>query len=187
MRKCPKCQQMTLDFDEYFERFRCHNLSCGWMPPSTTTREINRLCAYEQPCPIKKYSIEELGIVISASYDHVNDALIFDFGLGEASFDMPEGDGRIIWRISHQSRSVTGLIILDVMKIDKITINILAKIQGIENVIKSLPKAFLHGRPTRVLIEKVEIMSQESKIDPPPYDYIFSDALKHIKQSNGCT
>ncbi len=110
MRQCPKCQKWSMDFDEYFGRFRCYD--CGWMPPSTAEREIRLLRSYKQPLKLDSQEIPELGMTITPVYDVENDALSFDFGLNEPTIDLPESNGRMIWKIGLNSGKVAGFTII---------------------------------------------------------------------------
>jgi len=73
MRQCPECHKWTMDFDEYFGRFRCLALDCGWMPPSTTEREIRLLQSRKQPTKLESVTIRELDLTLTPSYDAEND------------------------------------------------------------------------------------------------------------------
>ena len=116
MRQCPACGNWTLDYDEYFGRFRCFDPDCGWTPFSSAEQEIRRLQTGGQLEELCVEKIEDLGLTFRASYDSLNDALVFDFGLHEPTFDFPEGDGRMIWRIGHHTGSVAGFSILGARK-----------------------------------------------------------------------
>jgi hypothetical protein len=189
MRKCPVCNNWSLDFDEYFGRFRCFD--CGWMPPSATEREIQRLRSFQEPIDIDKIHIEEIGLNITSKYDKVNDALIFDFGLNEPSFELPEDDGRVIWKISHCSGSVTGLVILDARKtgVSEVQIKITASKDDVERRIKTMPDAIATGRATKILIENVTITARTK--DPStlptstPFYNAIEQAVKKFRSSYG--
>ena len=90
MRQCPKCQQWTMDFDEYFRRFRCLDRECGWMAPSSAEREIRLLRSYAQPTRFDPVAVPDLGLTLTPWYDPASDALSVDFGLDEPTFDLPE-------------------------------------------------------------------------------------------------
>jgi len=160
------------------------------MAPSAIEREMRLLRAYKEPCRLEETEIKELGITVTSYHDEVNDALILDFGLNEPAFDLPEDDGRMIWKIGRATGSVTGFILLGVSKfeIDAVEIKIFAKKKIIEEQIKLMPNVISAGRPTRVLIESVEVASRERPVpqeDSDKYDFIFAKALEKVKQRNG--
>ncbi len=164
MRKCPKCQNWTLDFDEYFGRFRCYDAECGWMPPSTAEREIRLLRNHEQPTKIELESkeIPELGMKLTPYYDIENDALSFDFGSEEPTIDLPDPDGRMIWKIGRNSENVTGFTIIGAKKwsISHIGIQfIIRRKNDIERGLRRIPITLIGGRATKDLIEAVIVMA----------------------------
>jgi len=170
MTQCPSCQKWTLDFDDYFGRFRCFNPDCGWMPASSVDREIQLLRAHRQPSELCSQHIEELGITLRASYDPVNDALLFDFGLDEPTFEMPEGDGIMVWRIGRLTGSVAGFAMLGAKKfgVAKVDVDLDARKESIERGIRNFPKALASGRPTRVLIKSVGVTAHTDERPAPP-------------------
>ena len=101
-----------MDFDEYFGRFRCLASDCAWMPPSTTEREIRLLQSRKQPKRLESVNIPELDLTLTPSYDAENDVISIDFGLDEPTIDLPEPDGKMIWRIGQQSDRVAGFAIV---------------------------------------------------------------------------
>ena len=111
MKRCPECKKWTLEYDVYFGRYRCFNPDCEWMPISSVERELQLLEAYQQPEVISTGELPELGIKITVTYEEVNDVLAFDFRSNEATFDLPEPDGRIIWQIAHRTGTVVGFAI----------------------------------------------------------------------------
>ncbi len=159
MRQCPKCERWTLEYDEYFLRYRCFNPDCGWIPPSSTERQLRLLEGSGEPKLLLNKSIPQLGLHLTAHYDNVNDALLFDFGLGEASFDLPESNGRMIWKISRLSGSVCGFTIIGARQfgVGQVKVNFDARKETIEQSLRGVPTAIINGRPTRVLIERVEV------------------------------
>ncbi|MHB9025643.1 MAG: hypothetical protein ACYC7E_15980 [Armatimonadota bacterium] len=159
MRQCPSCKNWTLDFDDYFGRFRCFNPQCSWMATSATERQIRVLRAYQQLQVLESTTIPELGLTITASYDEINDALLFDFNMGEPSFEYPEEDGRILWSVSRITGEVTGFTILGARKfgISQIRLDIETSKESIERSIRNLPNTLEVGRPTKVLIESISI------------------------------
>lgn len=163
MRKCPSCQKWTLDFDDYFGRYRCFNPDCAWMPPSSTEREIRLLRTRKEPTFITQQSIEEFDLTFSTSYDSENDALVFDFGLNEPTFDLPEPDGRMIWRIGRHSDSVAGFCILGAKEfgMSGVDVDVVARKEDIERSLKSIGGSRCCGMATRVLIDKVSVSARE--------------------------
>ena len=160
MRECPKCRKWTLDFDEYFGRFRCLNPECGWMPPSAAEREIRLLQSRSEPIELGAVEIPELGLTLTSSYDTENDAFSVDFGLNDQTFDLPEPDGRMIWRISRRTDVVAGFTILGVREggISEITCEFIARRkEDIERRIRRIPQVLSKGRATRDLIEQVRV------------------------------
>lgn len=157
MRQCPACRKWTLDFDDYFGRFRCYNPDCAWMPASTTERELNLLRTHKKPTILESVSIPELGITVIPSYDPDNDALSMDFGLDEPTFDLPEPDGRMIWKIGYRSDSVAGFTILGAQRLGlyQIDVNFIARKNTIEHSLKKISGVLSSGRVTREAIEHI--------------------------------
>ena len=158
MRQCPACDKWTLDFDEYFGRFRCYNSDCAWMPASTTERELNLLRSHKHPTILGSSSIiPELGITVTPSYDPDNDALSMDFGLDEPTFDLPEPDGRMIWKIGYRSDSVAGFTILGAKRwgLSEIDVNFIARKNTIEHSLKKISGVLSSGRVTKEAIEHI--------------------------------
>jgi hypothetical protein len=178
MKKCPKCDKWTLEFDEYFGRFRCFNGDCGWMAMSSAELEIRSLRSGRKPDVLVKKEIPELGLTFTSAYDAENDALLFDFGLDEPTFDLPEGDGRMIWKIGRDSGSVAGFTILLAKRfaISEVAIKLAgrketiervlaARKETIERVLERLLGAASSGRVTRVLIDAVEVTARSTKVE----------------------
>ena len=151
MRQCPACKKWALDFDEYFGRFRCSDPNCGWMPPSSAEREMRLLSAHKLPKRLGDAQIPEMGLTLTYAYDAENDVLLFDFGLSEPTFDLPEGDGRMIWQIGRGSESVAGFTLVGVRKWggSEIHVNIDARKQDIENNLRKYSYGVLRARPTK--------------------------------------
>lgn len=168
--RCPKCNQWTLEFDEYFGRLRCFNPDCLWMPASSVEREIKKLKSHERPTIIDDKSLEHLGIQFKVQYDHENDILSFNFGFKEASYEMPEPDGIMIWEIGKVTGNVVGFLILDakVHGISGVEIQIAsraAKKDEIEKWVRKHPSAFASGNITKLLIESVEVTTHAGSGD----------------------
>lgn len=162
MRRCPKCGDWTLEFDDYFGRFRCYNADCGWMPPSSAEREIRLIRQSQRPELLHRVTIDSIGLTLTSSYDKVNDALIFDFGLTEPTFDLPDPDGRVFWRIGCNSGSVAGVVIMNARNFDAsaIRIDVAARKESIENRLRRYPDVVASGRATRLIIDEVVVTAQ---------------------------
>jgi len=158
MRECPKCKKWTLDFDDYFGRFRCLNPECGWMPPSAAEREIRLLQSRTPPIELDAVQIPQVGLTLTPSYDAENDAFSVDFGLSEPTFDLPEPDGRMIWRIGRRGGDIAGFTIVGVRDggISEISVELIARRkEGIERRLRRVPDVVSRGRATKGLIEEV--------------------------------
>ena len=165
MKQCPMCKKWTLDYDTYFGRYRCFNPDCEWMPSSSAEREIKLFESYQEPVVVDERKVPELGLSITVTYDLVNDVLDFDFGIGESTFDLPEPDGRLIWKIAHRTRTAVGFAILEAKElgVSEVQVNIAARKENIERNLKSVPEAFSSGRPTRMLITSVALAVESDK------------------------
>jgi len=187
MRKCPSCQKWTLDFDDYFGRYRCFNPECAWMPPSSTEREIRLLRSRKEPTLVSRQRIEDLDLTFTACYDSENDALVFDFGLSEPTFDLPEADGRMVWRIGRQSDSVSGFCILGAKKfgVSGVVVDVLARKEDIERSLKSIGGVSSSGTVTRVLIDKVLVSAHETgrPVSNPKAAKAFQNAITQFASS----
>ena len=160
MKQCPACERWTLDFDSYFGRYRCFNSDCGWMQMSSADQAISLLRSRTKPKCLNPVHIDELGLTLTPSYDDQNDIFAVDFGpTEEPSTDLPEPDGRLIWKIGRHTSSVTGFFILGAKKwgLSGVTINIAARKESIEEGLRALPPASLWGHITKTLIEKVAV------------------------------
>jgi hypothetical protein len=138
------------------------------MPPSSAEREIRLLRAGQQLQKIAETRIDDLGLTLLASYDPEDDALVVEFGLREPTFDLPEPDGRMIWRIGYQSRSVAGFTLLLAKKsgVHAVRVDLGARIESIERGIRNTPAAAASGRATRVLIENVAVTATQRQPKP---------------------
>ncbi len=159
MSKCPACDKYTLDFDEYFGRFRCFDPHCNWMPSSTTEMELKRLDASEEPVELHGDELDSLQPRVAAYYDPVNDAIVVDFGRGESSFDLPDPDGYMIWKVGHDSGSVNGFVLVGAKKLGiyEIQVDIAARKQAIEQKTKALPEVLRSRYAIRTLIDSVSV------------------------------
>lgn len=172
MKKCPACGKWTLDFSEYFGRFRCLSPECAWMPASSAEREISLLRSQLGPQPIGSKRIVELGLTLTSFYDPENDALVFDFGLNEPTFDLPDDDGRIVWKMARHRGSVAGFSIFRAKEfaVSKVTVNIAARKETLEEALKRFPGAAASGRATRILINQVQVVASGSRPPEKPAD-----------------
>ena len=171
MKQCPKCHRWTMDFDEYFGRFRCLASDCGWMVPSTTEREIKLLRSRKQPAKLDSVNIPELNLTLTPSYDAENDVISIDFGLNEPTIDLPDPDGRMIWRIGRRSDRVAGFAIVGANKegaLSDIGIRfIVRRKKDIESRLPKFPRAFAAGRATKNLIDAVIVTAVSDEHDVP--------------------
>jgi hypothetical protein len=185
MKKCPNCDKWTLDYDEYFGRFRCFDADCGWMPPSAVEQDIRLEEEHGEPQQLTKVKIPDIDLVFSSSYDAVNDILMFDFGLSEGTFDLPEGDGRLVWKIGHATGSVAGFSILEARRLDisTIRINIEARKETIERILRNTPMVVSSGRASRTLIDNVEVIASTEKKeeDQSQISSAYQDAINKFK------
>lgn len=187
MRRCPSCGKWALDFDDYFGRFRCYDPECGWMPSSSAERRIRLLRSHSQPRLIATTKISELGTSLIASYDEENDALLFDLGEPEPTFDLPEGNGQIVWRIRRNAGDVVGFSILCAKRfgVSKVRIDLGTRKQDIEESLMRLPHVVASGRITKLVIESVAVTSEKEPAgDETPQGEItnaFNDALRKFQ------
>ncbi len=156
MNKCPRCGSWTLQFDEYFGRYRCFDSECGWMVRSSADREIRKLRSKVRPT--KLYSANVLGNECVSSYDEQDDALLFDYGADEPAFDLPESDGRTIWKIGRRTRLVVGFVIFYTEQCDLPDMyRSLSERKGeIEAILRNTPSPVQGGRVTRLLVDNLE-------------------------------
>ena len=183
MNQCPECHEWSLDYDSYFGRYRCFNPECEWMAPSSVEREIRILKYHQKPKEFFKKQIPDLGLNVTAAYDETNDALLFDFGIKEPTYDLPEPNGCVIWKIAHLSEMAAGVVILGAKKfaVSGVMINIKAHKEEIEEILKKTPHAFSAGRPTRILIDQVELRINSE--EPLPQQYCFiNEVIANFKE-----
>ena len=183
MKQCPKCKKWTLEFDDYFGRFRCFNPDCEWMPSSSTERQIRLLDSHQEPEIIDISRIPELNLPVVVTYDSLNDVLGFDFGMRESTFDLPQPDGRIVWKVSHRTGDVVGFEILEARKlgVSEVRVNIAARKEDIEKYLKKLLPTFLTGRPSRMLITGVAVrVESEEPQSPCP---TFKEAVERFESA----
>ncbi len=182
MNKCPICKEWTLVFDEYFGRVRCFNPECSWMPASGAEREIKLANSYQRPQEISSISLEELGLTLKVAYDCINDSLLFDFRLGEPTFELPEPDGIMVWKIGRETGSVAGFIVLEVKKlgISNIRVDIAAraaKKDAIEFGVKKSPQIMSSKRTSRLLIESVTVAADANERKSSKQETILKNAV----------
>ena len=169
-----------MDFDEYFGRFRCFDPDCGWMATSSVEREIQLLRSHRQPERLVEKRIEELNITLTCDYDLKNDAIVVNFGLNEPTFELPEGDGRMFWKIGHVTGSVAGFTILgaEEIGISEIKVDVAARKQTIERNLRGIPGAIAAVRATKILIEKVLVEARTEKHETPKFAPQMRDAFQ---------
>jgi hypothetical protein len=143
------------------------------MAISSVDRQIQLLRKHERPQNVLTEHIPELGLTVTSEYDSENDALSFDFGLNEPTFELPEGDGSMVWKIGRHSGSVAGFTILEPRRfgIAQVRIDIKAvkeRKDAIERGLRRVPHALALGRATRVLIESVAVTASSSEEAVPP-------------------
>lgn len=195
MKQCPACHNWTLDYDDYFGRYRCFSADCSWMAPSAVERQIRLLRSYNQPSIIDTRTIDEINMTIVTAYDEENDALILTFSSDHPSFELPEDDGRILWSISRLSGEVTGITIVGARKfgVSEIRIDFGTRKEIIERNMRSIPSAIQTGRPTRSLIESVSITMHSCTIPAQDVDQdvgmtcAFREALKKFNKEYAST
>jgi hypothetical protein len=165
MRKCPKCHQWSMDFDDYFGRFRCLNWDCGWMAPSTTELELRVLKNRRKPQELESVHIPDLKLTLTPFYDADNDVMSIDFGLDEPTIDLPEPDGRMIWRIGRHSDRVAGFAIVGIKEGALSGIGIQFIRRRKQDIESKLPKyfAFARGRVTKDIIDEVIVTTIADK------------------------
>ncbi len=180
MKQCPECKKWTLEYDAYFGRYRCFSPGCEWMPISSVERELRLLETYQKPEVMCTGKIPELETNVTVTYEEVNDVLAFDFGADEATFDLPEPDGRIIWQVAHRTDTVVGFAILQAKKlgVSEVQVNIVARKDDIERNLR-VPGALSSGRPTRMLITGVAFASQSDK--PEHSSPVFTEAVEKFQ------
>ncbi|MEN6450076.1 MAG: hypothetical protein ABFC96_06270 [Thermoguttaceae bacterium] len=189
MRRCPACGNWTLDFDDYFGRFRCYDGACGWMPASTAERELNFLRHRTHPTALAAVTIPELQIIVTPTYDPDSDALSVDFGLDEPTFDLPEPDGRMIWKVSHSTDQVAGFTILGVKKLgfSQLNIDFIARKDTIERGLRLAPGLLSSGRVTRDAIEHIVVTALSdtpyAARRTPPATNSFREMLDRVEKS----
>lgn len=129
------------------------------MAASSTEMELNRIEASEERALLCENPIPGTELTLRAVYYPINDALAFDFGQGKPSFDLPDPDGIMTWKVGRDSNTVVGFAIVGVTKFDisQITVNLQVRRECIEENIKNLREEIGSGRARRVLIEKVAV------------------------------
>jgi hypothetical protein len=116
-------------------------------------------------------------------YDSENDALLFDFGRGPSTFDLPEGDGRIVWAINNNTGSVAGFCILGAktLGVSQLRIDLTGRIEKIRCGLRNCPEAVALGRAPKALIDMVTVSADsytaESSRRHSALDEAFGQAL----------
>ncbi len=180
MRECPVCQHWTLEYDEYFGRYRCFNPDCEWMPASSTEREIKLLETRNQPTLLCIKHISTSNLATSITCDPVNDVLGFRFGSAKLAIDLPEPDGRLIWKIDPETHSVVGFEILEAKKlgVSHVQIDIESRKRDIEQDLKRLSQPFFYGRPTGPLVARIAVTAKTNGPNVPTP--LLRDALEQF-------
>ena len=143
MTKCPACGNWSLDFDEYFGRYRCFRAACGWMPSSMAERCIEIGRSGRRPRPIGSICFDERHF--HCSYDRVNDVLILETRALDAPFiEVPDPLGTLAWRVSQSDFTVAGCDIVGVRRF-------------------GVPKALILGIPARIAAVQ-ELLREEMSI-----------------------
>lgn len=181
MRRCPMCGSWTLEYDDYFGRYRCFSPECEWMPASSTEREFKLLESRKQPKIVHSEHAADLDLNITVTYDSINDVLGFDFGLSKRGVDLPEPDGRLVWKIDTETDTVVGFEILEAkkIKVSEVHIDILTRKRDIEQNLKRLPQPFFCGRPARPLITSVAVAAKTHEPSVPTP--VLKNALERFK------
>lgn len=184
-----------MDFDDYFARFRCYSPECGWMAASSTEREIHRLRERQALELLGSTEIEALELTLTVKYDRANDALLVDFGIKEPTFDLPDGDGRMFWKIGKRNGCVAGFTIVGARELGcaGLRINIEARKKTIEDRLKGLTQMPARNRATRTLIENVVVTaetadsSDDSTGGGTPIGQAVDDAIKRLEEEHAST
>ncbi len=168
MSRCPECGNWTLEFDEYFGRYRCFHPSCGWMQISSVERQLHLLSSHESPTILVEERVPELDLNMTVMYDHINDVLSFNFSGEEFTYDLPEPNGSFVWKIGQSTRIVQGFDILNARRnaIAAIQVDIVTRKHNIEENLREIPSAFVSGRPSRSLIKKVSVIAKNLTHEP---------------------
>jgi hypothetical protein len=132
MTKCPACGNWSLGFDEYFGRYRCFRVACGWMPSSMAERCIAIARSGRRPRLIGSVLIAE-GLYFNCAYDRANDVLILSDPTCNGPFvEVPDPHGTLSWRISQTELNVAGCDIVGVRRF-------------------GVPKALIHRIPAQIV------------------------------------
>ena len=188
MRQCPKCQRWMLEFDNYFGRFRC--FGCGWITMSSTERQRRLLHSYEVPIVLDRLRLKAPDLSVVVCYEPLNDALVFDFDIGptESTFDLPEPDGLMVWRIGRHTGSVAGFVLFGVKKLEitNVKVNLVARMTSIQKGFQRVPSTLSTERVTQLLIEEMFVTADARREVQTPADdefaSLFSTAMKKIKE-----
>jgi formate dehydrogenase assembly factor FdhD len=139
------------------------------MPSSSAEREFKLLEARKRPKVLAEEHVPDLGLTVRVSYDPVNDVLAFDFGLSRQTIDLPEPDGRFVWKVDPETDTVTGFEILEAKQLDvsEVHVNIQSRKEDIERSLRRLPQPSSCGRPTRPLITSVAVKAKAQEPQTP--------------------
>ena len=141
------------------------------MPPSTAEREIRLLRTHTRPTRFEPFEVSQLGLVLTPSYDPASDALSVDFGLNEATMDLPEPDGIMIWRIGRRSNAVAGFTIVGAREgaISQISVQfIVRRKRDIEQGLQRIPGIGAKRFVTRDLVDEVVVTALAEDPRFPP-------------------
>lgn len=173
MRQCPKCNQWTMDFDEYFGRFRCFNAKCSWMPSTAAERHLRLMQENKSPKVIEAIEIPTLQLTLQVFYDETNDTLIFTFNNDQPSFEFPSDDVRVLWNIGRYTGEVLGFVILGAKSfgVKEIELDIVAKREKVSESIKSNLRTLGQGKATKLAIDNVAVkLKTDTKLQKTDID-----------------
>jgi hypothetical protein len=109
--------------------------------------------------------VGQLGVDFAAFYDKESDALIFDFGLGEPTVDLPEADGRMVWRVGRETDSVAGFCLLGAKRfgVSELRIDLQARKDHIEHELKNIVGLSASARISKVVIDRVCVRATQKR------------------------
>ena len=153
---------------------------------SSADWEISLLRSRKKPKRLKPVHLDDIGLTLIPSYDSQNDIFAVDFDLAEEGADLPEPDGRLVWKISRHNGSVIGFFILGAKAwgLAGLTIDIAARKEGIEDGLRRLPPESLWGQITKTLIERVAVTAYARKNRPAPNPSVVRGLNKAIDEFN---
>lgn len=181
MKQCPKCNQCSVDFDEYFGRFRCFNADCKWMPPSYAERTLRLLENSKCPKEVARLDLDAIGITMTVLYDDVNDILTFDFNTGEPSFDYPSDDARVSWNVGRHTGQLCGIGVCGAKEfgVSEVYMDIVARVVAAKGGSGCLMP--IAGRPNKTTIENIRITLRSNR-PTPEMQKVISPAVEQAKK-----